>query len=178
MFEKVLVGVDERQGGVDAIALAKQLAGSKAEFTLAHVCKLGPGPGGVMGWALESALDAARLLLERKREEASIDAELAVSAASSIAGGLRDLAEDRGADLLVVALAIAEPSAGSWSATTRVPCCTARPVRSRSRRSATQRPPLTSRGSGWVAPPRQAAVPPEAGRRGLRALPAPALATR
>ena len=37
MFENILVGVDGRQGGRDAIALAKRLAAPDATITLAHV---------------------------------------------------------------------------------------------------------------------------------------------
>jgi hypothetical protein len=37
MFSNVLVGVDGRQGGRDAIALARQLAPPQASMTLAHV---------------------------------------------------------------------------------------------------------------------------------------------
>ncbi len=33
MFDKVLVGIDEHQGGRDAIALAKVFAGEVAELT-------------------------------------------------------------------------------------------------------------------------------------------------
>ncbi len=102
MAEKVVVGIDGRQGGVDAIALAGHLAGTKAEFTLAHMCKVGPGPGGVMGLMLPSALDAGQELLERARQEASIEAQLIVTVALSIGEGLRDVAEERNADLLVV----------------------------------------------------------------------------
>jgi nucleotide-binding universal stress UspA family protein len=102
VIEKVLIGVDDRQGSVDAIALARQLAAAKAEFTLAHVCNVGPGPGAVMVLMLASALDAAQTLLERRRDEASIDAQLVVTVALSIGEGLRSIAEERGADLLVV----------------------------------------------------------------------------
>jgi|ERR1019366_10823383 hypothetical protein len=37
MFANVVVGVDGRQGGRDAIALARQLAAPDAAITLAHV---------------------------------------------------------------------------------------------------------------------------------------------
>ena len=37
MFTNVLVGVDGRQGGRDAIALAKQLADSDARMVFGHV---------------------------------------------------------------------------------------------------------------------------------------------
>src|SRR5579859_3719858 len=37
MFKDVLIGVDGRQGGRDAVALARELATPEARFTLAHV---------------------------------------------------------------------------------------------------------------------------------------------
>ena len=37
MFKNVLVGVDGRQGGHDAIALARRLAAPDATITLAHI---------------------------------------------------------------------------------------------------------------------------------------------
>ena len=38
MFRNVLIGIDGRQGGRDAIALARQLAAREATLTLGHVC--------------------------------------------------------------------------------------------------------------------------------------------
>jgi len=37
VFSNVLVGVDGRQGGRDAIALAKQLAAPDGQIALAHI---------------------------------------------------------------------------------------------------------------------------------------------
>jgi hypothetical protein len=37
MFKNLLIGVDEREGGRDAIALAKTLLAADGELTLAHV---------------------------------------------------------------------------------------------------------------------------------------------
>ena len=36
MFKRIVVGVDEHEGGRDAIALAKNLLASDGELTLAH----------------------------------------------------------------------------------------------------------------------------------------------
>ena len=58
MFRSILVGVDGRRGGRDAIALAMRLAGPEARITLAHVYG-GSWPAG-RGAAL--ALAAERLL--------------------------------------------------------------------------------------------------------------------
>ena len=40
MFNKVVVGVDEHQGGHDAVALAKRLAAPAGEVTLAHIHRI------------------------------------------------------------------------------------------------------------------------------------------
>jgi hypothetical protein len=56
----VLVGVDDRQGGRDAIALAKQLSGSKATLSLAHVSVMHLAAGG-----------AATLILDRLPRDAA-----------------------------------------------------------------------------------------------------------
>lgn len=45
MFINVLVGVDGRQGGCDAIALAEELAAPGARITLAHVDPRGASDG-------------------------------------------------------------------------------------------------------------------------------------
>lgn len=72
MFKHVLVGIDHREGGRDAIALTKRLAAGEAELTLVHVCKLGAGMGPAMRPMLDPDLDRARQLLERRREETSL----------------------------------------------------------------------------------------------------------
>jgi nucleotide-binding universal stress UspA family protein len=100
MFSNVLIGVDGRQGGRDAIALARQLAAPSATFMLAHV--FGPllGRGALEALPVERA--ECRQLLERERELATLDAHLAVCAERPVGQGLHELAEERHADLLVV----------------------------------------------------------------------------
>jgi nucleotide-binding universal stress UspA family protein len=103
MFKNVIVGVDERPGGSDAIAIAKRLAGRDSEVTLAYVYS-----GDVRTWRGSSAAyDAAERergaeLLAKARDEASIDAQLRCTGAPSAGRGLHMLAEVTGADLLVV----------------------------------------------------------------------------
>lgn len=101
MFRNVLIGVDGRQGGRDAMALATRLAASGATLTLAHV---ETAPVGVV-----TRMDRTRSdqLLSREREAAGLDAqslnaENLVCFALTVGGGLHELAEDHGADLLVV----------------------------------------------------------------------------
>jgi nucleotide-binding universal stress UspA family protein len=101
MFDNVLIGIDGRQGGRDAIALAKQLAGPNARFTLAHV--YGPaayGRGAVQ--ALPFEREASMRLLAAERKAASMTADLVCTGRMPPARGLHELAEQRMADLLVV----------------------------------------------------------------------------
>jgi nucleotide-binding universal stress UspA family protein len=100
MFKNVLIGVDGRQGGRDAIALARRLAGPEATFMLAHVCFPFPGRGATEAAPLERA--QAQQLLERERQLAEVDAELVVADPWPVGSGLHRLAEQRRADLLVV----------------------------------------------------------------------------
>ncbi len=102
MFNSVLIGVDGRQGGRDAIALAKQLAAPEAMIALAHTF----GEEWILGHrsALEEPYQRqdAEDLLAVERDIAGIDAELVTRANVPPGRGLHELAERRGADLLVV----------------------------------------------------------------------------
>ena len=100
MFSNVVVGVDGRQGGRDAIALAQQLATADARLTLAHVYVELLGRGATMAPAMQRR-DATELL-ESERARASVDAELATCGELAVGRGLHELAEERHADLLVV----------------------------------------------------------------------------
>ncbi len=100
MFENVLVGVDGRPNGRDAIALASHLTGPDGQLTLAHVHS-GRMP------ALHPVTPADELagshdLLERERTAAGVNAELASFVSVSPGRGLHQLAEEQNADLLVV----------------------------------------------------------------------------
>jgi nucleotide-binding universal stress UspA family protein len=124
-FAHVIVGVDGRTGGNDAIALARILAAGRARLTLAHVYAGAPiepaapaVPSEASGSALQtpaqasgSLADVASMpggradserLLEDERAKADVDAELVAVPASSVGRGLDQLAEREGADLLVV----------------------------------------------------------------------------
>lgn len=106
-FTSVLVGVDGRQGGREAIALAQLLATPGAKLTLALVRRDGLFPPTAADEALEADLDTPgyeeqRALLERERSQAAVDAELVQVTARSVAEGLHRLAATRRADLLVV----------------------------------------------------------------------------
>lgn len=101
VFGNALIGVDGRDGGRDAIALARLLAGPNARFTLAHVA------AGPVSWrerhvAEERGFDRAASMLAAERERAAIDAEIVCVEGTSPARGLHDLAKQREADLIVV----------------------------------------------------------------------------
>jgi nucleotide-binding universal stress UspA family protein len=103
MFEKVIVGVDGRPNGRDAIALAARLVDPAGGLVLANIHEGGGkllntvSPGVVPGESKES-----HELLERERAEAEVEAQLVSYASQSPGRGLHSLAEERGADLIVV----------------------------------------------------------------------------
>jgi nucleotide-binding universal stress UspA family protein len=101
MFEQVLVGVDGHPGGRDAIALARQLAAPGARTLLANMY----GGGGMLGrgggLAIAAERSDAQSMLTRERRAAGVEAETVVSFGRP-GKGLRELAEDERADLLVV----------------------------------------------------------------------------
>ena len=92
LFKNVLVGVDGREGGRDAIALARLLGEAGARLTLVFVR------------STEIAEDVAESeeLLERERSAAGLEAELRSVIALNPGRGLHEQAERHGADLLVV----------------------------------------------------------------------------
>ena len=92
MFKNVLVGVDGRPNGRDAIALASLLADPDGELTLACVHQ------GEMAEDREEA----RTLLERERDAAHVQAMLLDVVSVGAGRGLHEQAERQGADLLVV----------------------------------------------------------------------------
>ena len=103
MFRNVLVGVDGRPGGRDAIELARHLMDSDGKLTLAHVHSgdLRPSHAIIPGMVGEERA-ASHKLLERELEAAEVDAELVDIEAMTPGRGLHQQAEDQGADLLVV----------------------------------------------------------------------------
>jgi nucleotide-binding universal stress UspA family protein len=91
MFKNVLVGVDGRVNGRDAIALATQLVDPAGKLTLVHVHR---------DEVTERA--TSHQLLEQERTEMGIEAELVSVASASPGHGLHEQAQELGADLLVV----------------------------------------------------------------------------
>jgi nucleotide-binding universal stress UspA family protein len=103
MFKQIVVGVDGRAGGRDAIALARLLVAAGGELTLAHVV-----PGGAHAYRGASAAskapeaERAKALLETVREETGVEAHLRWRGSSSVGRGLHELCELIGADLVAV----------------------------------------------------------------------------
>ena len=102
MFENVIVGVDGRSGGDDAVHLAHQLAAPDARVTLAYVYGDDDGPLGSGSMPLADQLDGATRLLAGERERWWPAADTVCTEARSAGTGLHQIAEQRDADLLVV----------------------------------------------------------------------------
>jgi nucleotide-binding universal stress UspA family protein len=103
MFENVLVGVDGRSNGRDAIALAAQLVQPGGALTLAHVYSGHYKPAYAITPAnVESEREAARRLLEQERTDTGANADVVVVEAQTPGKGLHEQADEQGADLLVL----------------------------------------------------------------------------
>jgi nucleotide-binding universal stress UspA family protein len=103
MFNNVLVGVDGRTGGRDAIALASKLTNPDGKLTLAHVHTgdLRPSHAIAPGLVREER-EASHKLLERECAAADVKAELTSIVSMSPGRGLHEQAEEQNADLIVV----------------------------------------------------------------------------
>lgn len=100
-MKHILVGVDGRHGGRDAIELAQLFAEPGSRITLAHVHS-----SSAATWQSverqEARREAGRRLLESERELAGVHAALAVVGDATVGSGLRKLAKRTNADILVV----------------------------------------------------------------------------
>lgn len=101
MFKKVLVGSDGRQGGRDAIALARQLLDRDGEMTLARIYP-GPRSHAYAPGVREAERDRAVAGVEKDRAEAGVDARTLTREGLSAGRALHELAEQEQADLLVL----------------------------------------------------------------------------
>jgi nucleotide-binding universal stress UspA family protein len=103
MFMNVLVGVDGRPTGRDAIALASRLTDPDGKLTLAHVHEGELRPSHAITPALVAEeREESHKLLEQERSEADVKAELVSVVSPSPGRGLHQQAERQNADLLVV----------------------------------------------------------------------------
>ena len=101
MFENVIVAIDGRPTGRDALALARTLVAPETKISLAHVYELTPVRGASGAYGPQETAESLALL-EAEREAAAVDAELLMITASSVGRGLHYLAGEHGADLLAV----------------------------------------------------------------------------
>jgi nucleotide-binding universal stress UspA family protein len=103
MFKNVIVGVDGRPSGRDAIALAARLTHPDGTLTLGHVHggELDPLHAVTPG-LLKEEREACEKLLEQERRSTGVSAELSTIVAMAAGRGLHVWAEEHHADLLVV----------------------------------------------------------------------------
>jgi nucleotide-binding universal stress UspA family protein len=103
MFKNVLVGIDGRPNGRDAIALASRLLDDEGKMTLAHVHSADLRVFQAIGpELLAEEVASSEELLRHERAEAGVEAELISVTASTPGRGLHEQAEAQGADLIVV----------------------------------------------------------------------------
>jgi nucleotide-binding universal stress UspA family protein len=104
MFDQVIVGVDDDEAALDALALGKILASPVAALTLAHVEADGSDgaerAGVDPGFRLDTQPPGPLLSLSDGDDSAPLP--FVVVSASSTAAGLHEFARRRAADLLVI----------------------------------------------------------------------------
>ena len=102
MFTNLVVGVDGRDGGRDAMRLAHQLADRSARITLVHVYGDTEGPPGSGSALVEDQRTGGLDLLARERQRNWPDAETICVYDPSPGKALHQIARRQDADLLVV----------------------------------------------------------------------------
>jgi nucleotide-binding universal stress UspA family protein len=103
VYVNLVVGIDGLVGGRNAAALAKDLAPRLTRLTLVHVRSLDAVPSrGSSGPYDVAEHERSIELLQHERSSNVPDSEMISVAATSVGAGLHDVAEDRGADLIVV----------------------------------------------------------------------------
>src|SRR5689334_14658278 len=103
MFKRILVGVDFRPGGRDAVALASRFLDPDGTMTLVHVYPGVDSPTEAIDPALAAAdRERAVAQLEEERAAAPAEAEALLTEGAPPGRRLHEEAESRGADLLVV----------------------------------------------------------------------------
>lgn len=131
MFRDIVVGIDAHgDGHHEQIALAKNLLRRGGRLTLAHVLTSGNCAGRGTGSALSERESVARHL-ETIRAQTQLTGRVRCVRSSSVGHGLRQLAKELRADLLVIGQAgqdTPEPSAGgndTLSSLNGAPCAVA-----------------------------------------------------
>jgi nucleotide-binding universal stress UspA family protein len=105
VFTNVLIGVDGRPGGRDAIALARQLAEPQSQLTFTHVYGGAWMIGRAAALILAAGADYSEQLLTQEAAAVSVPADLVSWPSRSVGRGLHELAELKEIDLLVVGAA-------------------------------------------------------------------------
>lgn len=101
MFKNIVVGVDGRDGGLDAIALAQALRPERITLVTAYPAAGAPGRGVIDHYFRMLREDALELLADR-RAAMDVDAQLVACPDRSPARALQRQAAERDADLIVV----------------------------------------------------------------------------
>jgi nucleotide-binding universal stress UspA family protein len=100
MYRKILVGYDDSEQARDALTLGKQLADATgADLVVAGVLPCDPVRHAASSWFHDAAAEFAGKIEDAAR---SVGAEPAAVPSSSPAHGLYELAEEIGADLILV----------------------------------------------------------------------------
>ncbi len=103
VFRRIMIGVDGRPNGRDAVMLGLHLADHDGHITLAHVCSGERVPERGSNLEFDRVQrDESRALLEREREELGVEADLLSVSDPAVGHGLHRLATEQEADLLVV----------------------------------------------------------------------------
>jgi nucleotide-binding universal stress UspA family protein len=103
MYGNVVIGIDEIDAGRDALALGRMLAARSIQLTLAHVRVLEAAVQRGNNSASEArAGDDSIESLPTEGARPVPSAEILTVLAPDVGAGLRDVAESRGADLLVI----------------------------------------------------------------------------
>ena len=103
MFENIVIGINGREGGRDALKLATELADPQARFTLVNVygeaSECLPGSASLL---LDDQREIADTVLAQTRDQNLPAAEVACLDDSSVGRGLHRIVEQRHGDLVVV----------------------------------------------------------------------------
>lgn len=103
MYDNVIIGIDGRDGGRDAIALAHRLAGPEARYTLVHVTVPTPVANDNMGLELEiSSAEGLSRAFAGEIAQCGERTSIVREHGTSVGAGLGAVAERAGADLVVV----------------------------------------------------------------------------
>jgi nucleotide-binding universal stress UspA family protein len=99
MFQRIVVGVDEREGGRDALALGARLVAPEGSLIL---CRVHVGDPVGESTRATAEQERARQQLAAAAESADVAAEVRVIDSTRPGRGLHELAEAEDADLIVV----------------------------------------------------------------------------